>query len=143
MPEDVGMALLIPIIGVMIPIVFLILGTIIAIAALKHRAKRNQLEHEERMLALEKGASLPEPIVPEPKKRNPYLWAFILIAFGLALGVGFLVEGDLEYVIWGVIFFLVGWAILIAHLFHRREKMSDKETKPVELGADSSELGPA
>ncbi len=143
MPDEFGMALLIPIIGVMIPIIFLILGTIIAISALKHRAKRTQLEHEERMLALEKGASLPEPVIPEAKQRNPYLWAFILIAFGLALGFGFLLDGDQQFLIWGMIFFLVGWAILAAHLFYRRERTKKEEDKPVNLGGNSPELGSA
>lgn len=125
MDPEVGMALLIPIIGVLIPVVALVLGLILALSAIKHAEKKRQLEHEERMLALEKGVSLPEAVLPPPRQRNPYLWGFILTALGLALCIGFIVEGDNLYIIWGGIFFLVGCAVLLANLLYKKDKKSN------------------
>lgn len=134
-------ALLIPIVGMLIPITAILCGVGIAIVALKHRAKRNQLEHEERMLALEKGAPLPEPVITPPKQKNPYFWGIVLGAFGLALFFGFAVDSDEEYVIWGAIFLLVGVAILVANLLHMRDikkKEADKLPISNETGISGS-----
>jgi peptidoglycan/LPS O-acetylase OafA/YrhL len=125
-------ALIIPIVGMIIPIIAILGGLGIALAALKHRSKRNQLEHEERMLALEKGVPLPEPVIPPPKQKNPYFWGIVLGAFGLALFIGFAVDSDEEFIIWGAIFLLVGVAILIANLLHIKEiKKKEGEKLPI------------
>jgi peptidoglycan/LPS O-acetylase OafA/YrhL len=123
-------ALIIPIVGMLIPIIAMGGGLGIALAALKHRSKRNQLEHAERMLALEKGAPLPEPVITPPKPKNPYFWGIVLGAFGLALFIGFAVDSNGEYLIWGAIFLLVGVAILVANLLHLKDIKKKEEDKP-------------
>ncbi|TKJ38397.1 hypothetical protein CEE37_12825 [candidate division LCP-89 bacterium B3_LCP] len=119
------LAMLIPIIGVLLPAIFILAGLVIAIAAFRHRAKRNQLEHQERMLALEKGVALPEAVMPPARQSNPYFWGIVMVAFGLALLVGYAVDGAVEFIIWGAIFLFVGAAVLTANLLnikHRRER---------------------
>ena len=125
-------SVLLPIMGLLIPLVFILAGLGIALTALKHRAKRNELEHQERMLALERGAPLPPAMVPPPRTKNPYLWGFILVAFGLALSIGLATEGDSEWV-WGGLFFFVGAGILLANWLHKRELQAKREVKSERL----------
>jgi hypothetical protein len=125
------LALLNPLVGMLIPIISILAGFGIAIVAFRMRMKRNQLEHEERMLALEKGLPVPPPSTPPVKKRNPYIWGFVLMAFGLALSLGIMSEGDPDWV-YGGLFFFPGAAILIANLLHQRDlrRMEKTETHP-------------
>lgn len=143
-------SVLLPIMGLLIPIITILAGLSIALMALKHRAKRNELEHQERMLALERGAPLPPAMVPPPRTKNPYLWGFILVAFGLALSIGLATEGDSEWV-WGGLFFFVGIGILLANWLHKRELHAKREGESERLpqgeagGSDDqrSDLGSA
>jgi len=105
----------------MVPITAILVGLGIALAALKHRAKRNQMEHEERMLAIEKGVALPPAMIPPARTKNPYLWGFILIAVGSAVAIGMAMEGDPDWA-WGGIFLLPGVALLLANWFYVRDK---------------------
>ncbi len=114
---------------IVIPLTLFIGGTIIAVVAMLLRAKRSQNEHKERLLALEKGLPVPPPAFPPIRKRNPYLWGFVLMAFGLAISIGMLNEGDPDWV-YGGVFFFPGAAILIANLLHQRDLK--REEKPEE-----------
>lgn len=125
---DSNNLILVPLIGTLIPIVAILVGFGIAIVAFRARAKRNQLEHEERMLALEKGLPVPTPSTPPIKKRNPYIWGFVLMAFGIAISIGMLNEGDPDWV-YGGVFFFPGAAILIANLLHQRDLKRDGKTE--------------
>jgi len=109
--------LILPIMGIMIPIIAIVGGVGIALAAFRHQAKRAELEHQERMLAIEKGVPLPPAMLPPARRRNPYIWGFILIGFGLAMMVAMLIEGEPDWG-WGLIFMLPGLGIFLAsHLF--------------------------
>ncbi|MDP8238021.1 MAG: hypothetical protein P9X24_02940 [Candidatus Hatepunaea meridiana] len=106
--------------------------TIIAIAAtalivywiIKTSEKRKTLEHEQRMLAIEKGADI--PMLP-PKIRNPYAWPFVLMGIGLALIIGGIVYQEGVWV-FGLILAMIGGGILSANLLLKKQK-KDKEDK--------------
>ncbi len=123
---------LIPIVGMSIPIIAMLIALAIARAAFKHRTERDQMEHQERMLAIEKGAPLPPVTVPPEKGRNPYIWGFILIGVGLAMMVAMGIEGDEDWG-WGMLFLLMGVGILTANLLFlrdRKRKELDYSTVP-------------
>ncbi len=104
-----------------IPIIAILAGVAIAIASFDYRAKRNEMEHKERMLAIEKGVALPSPPPQAEKSKNPYLWGFILIGFGLAMMIAMIIEGDSDWG-WGLIFLLPGIGILAAGSLYARQK---------------------
>ncbi|MFH1863079.1 MAG: DUF6249 domain-containing protein [bacterium] len=110
------------ILAVSIPIFGIAAGVIIAVVSMTHRLKQNQLEHQERMLAIEKGATLPQPIAPPAKRSNPYLWGFILMAVGLAMVIAMSLEGDNAWG-WGFMFLFIGIAILLANWLYARNRM--------------------
>lgn len=123
--------------AILIPIFCVIGGIILASIALRHRAKRNELEHQERMAAIEKGVPLPPAAMPPPRREhNPYLWGLILLVLGLALVIGALGNGEenlkLEL---GVM--SVGLAILLANwLFLRDRKRKEKRLDSLTSGPE-------
>jgi len=89
------------------------------------------MEHEERMLAIERGIALPPH--PEKKIRNPYKWPAIFIAIGLAATSALLIQGG-DYSAWGVMPILVGVGLILAHMYNQRERRRQekaKETSPL------------
>ncbi len=128
----------------LVPVVMFLSGAGIAITAMILRSKRNQLEHQQRMTAMEKGIPLPESPITQPKEKNPYFWGFVFIAFGLALSWYFLNEYSEEW-FFAPMFLLVGIAVLAANLLHRRDaKKSIKGEKvngAVILNDDSGDVG--
>jgi hypothetical protein len=118
-----------PELALMIPIIAILTGLGIALAAFKHTSKRREMEHRERMAAIEKGLPLPQiPTMPvgqaqmmmPVKQRNPYLWGFILLGAGLAVIIAKIVEGN-EDLGWGLVMLFVGMAILAANLLFTRQ----------------------
>jgi len=105
---------------IFIPITLFFVGFGIAAIAMFSKMKKNQADHDERMLAIEKGAPLPEQPIERPKPKNPYIWGFVLIAFGLTMVLAMFMEGESDWG-WGFIFFAIGIAILAANLLHRKE----------------------
>ncbi|RJP74056.1 MAG: hypothetical protein C4524_13560 [Candidatus Zixiibacteriota bacterium] len=117
--------IIIPLAGISIPIIAMFVALAIARAALRQRTQRAEMEHQERMLAIEKGAPLPPLTTPPEKGKNPYLWGFILIAIGLAMMVGMWVEGDRDWG-WSMLFLLPGVAILAANLLYLKRSKADQ-----------------
>ncbi len=135
----------VPILAIFIPIFAIVGGIALAISALNHRAKRSEMEHRERMMAIEKGAPLPQMpamVLPQSRERNPYLWGFILLAVGLALVIGGISDGE-RHLGGEMAVMFVGLAILLANwLFIRDRKRKEKklEASHSEPGMGSSEL---
>lgn len=111
------------------PVAFFATVILIVYLALQARSKRNEMEHKERMLALERGVDI--PITPshhqkERKCRNPYAWPFAFIGIGLAMVLGNLFAGDFELT-WSFIPLFIGAGLLIAHyLYYKRQQTPEK-----------------
>ena len=102
----------------LIPVSFFATCAFIVHTAINANMKRRQHEHDERMLALEKGVQV--PIAPERRKRyNPYLWPSIFIAVGLGLLIAHIIEGDEDWV-WALIPLFMGGSMLYAHIRNER-----------------------
>ena len=128
------MALLIPIIGIIVGN-----ATVVAIVwfIVQSINKRKKLEHEERMLAIEKGAEI--PIAP-PKEKNPYIWPFVFIGAGLALTIGGIVYTEWIWVL-GLILMFIGGGMLAARLLlkkHKAENSSREKSENKEGNKDVS-----
>lgn len=118
-------AIILPIMGMFIPFIAILGGVVIAVMAMKHRLKRNQLEHAERMLAIEKGVQLPPSMIAPASRGNPYIWGLILIGFGLAMMIAMIIEGESDWG-WGLIFLLPGLGILAANVLYTRDRKKDE-----------------
>ena len=129
--------IILPILGVMIPIIAIVGGVALAILAVNQRAKRNEMEHKERLMAIEKGIPLPPAALPPPpRERNPYIWGFILLGIGFALVVGGLYDGETDLGGEMAVMF-VGLAILFANWLFVRDRKR-KEKKAAELASAAS-----
>ncbi|MBD3166601.1 hypothetical protein GF324_08380, partial [bacterium] len=67
--------------GVMIPIVALLIGPLIVFIIVWGENKRRQLEHAERLKAMEKGYPIPME-KKKPRARYPFAWPFVFIGLG-------------------------------------------------------------
>jgi len=116
-----------------VSIVFFATVILIVYLALRARSKRNELEHQERMLALERGVDI--PLTPSHhqkvrKCRNPYAWPFAFIGIGLAMVLGNILTGDYDLT-WSFFPLFLGGGLLLAHyLYHKHQQLSEKSDKP-------------
>lgn len=105
------------IVAVFIPIVAVIAVFAVIIVKVIYDGKRKELEHRERLLAMEKGIELPQP-PPPAEKRLTYMnlrnWGIVLTALGLILFLGISLEGGVRHGPWGLIPFAIGVGLLIS-----------------------------
>jgi hypothetical protein len=128
--------LILPMMGITIPIIAILGGVGIALTAFKHQARRAELEHQERMLAIEKGVPLPPAMLPPVRRRNPYVFGFILIGVGLAMIIAMNIEGDPDWG-WGLTLLLPGLGILLANwLFSRSKALENGRASRLNGGSD-------
>jgi hypothetical protein len=113
---------------IIVPLAFFALVLVIVIVGINARHKRRLLEHQQRMLAIEKGLPLPPTLVEEqPKIRNPYrtplIWA--------GLGLGILIFGIFKWKesIMGLaaIPLFIGVGLFLANHFYQK-KLDKKES---------------
>jgi hypothetical protein len=102
---------------ILVPLGFFIMVVLIVWFGVKARMRRHQMEHDERMLALEKGVLIPSVPVKQ-RHRNPYLWPFVLIAIGLAFLAKDIIESDAPGLT-AYVPLLIGAGMLIAHQWYQ------------------------
>ena len=123
------------VVAIFIPIIAVLGGVAIAIAAVVTAGKKKELEHRERIAALEKGLPLPEA-PPEPIKRPAFAGrraaGLVIFGFGIALTIGISVAETFQEGVWGLLFIFVGIGLLIAAFLDKREYMAEKEEKKLE-----------
>lgn len=110
-------------IAIFIPILAVLGGILIAITAVIVGGRKKDLEHRERLIALEKGIPLPEPPQKEIKKAYSGRRAggLVLTGIGLALWISISVAEGGDEGIWGIIPLFIGLGLLIASFFDKRE----------------------
>jgi hypothetical protein len=116
------------VVAVFIPIIFVLGGIAVAIAAVVVSGKKKELEHRERVIALEKGIALPEP---EPQVKKPAYsgrraGGLVIFGFGLALTISISVAESFHEGVWGLLFIFVGLGLLIAAALDKREYEQEK-----------------
>lgn len=130
-PESIAMA---------IPIFAVIGGIAISITAIIMAGKKKELQHKERLHAMEKGIPLPE----EPRKeRNPVYSArraggLVLFGIGAALVIGMWTAGGVIAGVWGFVPLFIGTGLLIAAHFDKKEYDADMREKKAERSQGDS-----
>lgn len=123
---------IIPILGEIIGLVTIVGLIVLVILWIWFRERtrrlRDQMNHEERKAAIEKGLPVPPP-PPDPiRQRNYVMRGLVLIALGIGFIIWTLSDPGIPLGI-GAILLLIGLAVLIAHLLTERRK---KEVYPAQ-----------
>jgi hypothetical protein len=113
-------------IAVLIPIVFILGAALVISVAIVMQGRKKDLDHKERLVALEKGLPLPEP--PEKETRPVHAtrrsWGLVWAGIGLALTIALAVNPDSSDVnawAWGLIPLFIGTGLLIAAIMDKKE----------------------
>jgi len=113
------------VLAVMIPI-FAIIGVFATvITSIVVNGKHKELEHKERLIAMEKGIPIPEP----PKKEKPprYLairaWGLVFTFLGIVLTVAIAAQTELKYGLWGLLPVAIGVALVMSAHYEKNEMM--------------------
>lgn len=111
-------------IAVLIPVIAVLGGVCIAIAAIIVEGRKKDLDHRERLTAMEKGISLPEPTHEEkkPVHSSRRAWGLVMLGIGLALTIALFALEDSRHA-WGfgLIPTFIGLGLLIAAILDKRE----------------------
>jgi hypothetical protein len=104
---------------ILIPLAFFAACVLIIYFGVQLKLKRLKMEHEERIMAIEKGVAVPQmPAVNHHHTRNPYAWPLVLIGIGLAWMIAKLFDGDTPG--WSLLPLLMGVGLLAArHLYKK------------------------
>jgi len=111
------------VVAVFIPIIGVLGGVFIAVTAVVMNGRRKELEHRERIIAMEKGLAIPGPVVePEqPKYSSRRAAGLVMTGIGLALTIAMWVEEGSDAGMWGLIPLFIGLGLLIAGTLDKRE----------------------
>ncbi|MBZ0263430.1 DUF6249 domain-containing protein [bacterium] len=129
------------IIGVMIPIVAMITGLIIVLFAMNKAHRTRELEHKERIYAMEQGYPLPMKS-PQRKSQYPFAWPFIMMGAGLGLILIYVfADADVEAIGFGLILLFIGIGLFLSRFVGVRknaENDDDDVKEIVPIGRESS-----
>jgi hypothetical protein len=110
-------------VALLIPIIAILGGFAIAIVGIITKSKEEELKHRARIIAMEKGISMPE--FPKEVKRPAYLRmrssGLVLTFLGLALCAALTLRQGIENGIWGVLLLAIGVALLIGSALERKD----------------------
>lgn len=110
-------------IALSIPILAVCGGVLIAITAIIVRGRKEEQEHRERVVAMEKGIIPPPPAeeVQKPKHSDRRAGGLVMTGIGLALTIAISVSDRFESGVWGLIPLFIGIGLLIAGTVDKRE----------------------
>jgi len=122
---------IIPLVGMMLPIIFM-LGTaavIIVAILMAHRAA--QMRYDVIQLAIKEGKELPPEIFTRMRhprrRRDPLLAGLVLTALGIAISISVGTICGAVQGVWGLIPLFVGVALLVYVPFYRKQKKEDED----------------
>ena len=129
--------------AVLIPILFICGAIVVAIVAVIINGRNKDLDHRERLLAMEKGIPLPEPKI-ETKPRKPpkpihslrRAWGLIFVGIGLGLIIAIGANAGFAHGLWGLLALFIGLGLIIGAMldkkeFEQREKRKDFSNGPM------------
>jgi len=124
------MKVMIPIFGMMIPIIFILGAAAVVVVAvlLAHRTALKR--YEVIQLAIKEGRELPPDIFGNGhrrKRRDPLLAGLVLTALGVAVSISVGAVSGWIQAVWGLIPLFIGVAFLIYVPFWRKQKKEDED----------------
>jgi cadmium resistance protein CadD (predicted permease) len=111
------------VVAISIPILAVCGGVLIAITSIIVNGRKKEQEHRERLIAMEKGLTLPATTAPEverPKFSNRRANGLVMTGIGLALTIALFVVGE-EAGVWGLVPLFIGIGLLVAGAIDKRE----------------------
>ncbi|MDK9699161.1 MAG: hypothetical protein OEM52_03280 [bacterium] len=117
-------------VALLVPLGFFAACAFIVWIVIRNYQRRVEMQHEERMAAIEKGVTLPSDVnvmkliekTDNVKVHNPYKWPLILTFGGLALIVANMLQGDWDDFGFGLVLMAIGGALFFAHFLRNRER---------------------
>jgi hypothetical protein len=109
--------------AVLIPIAAVTGGVIIAIVAIVLSGRKKELEHKERLIAMEKGIEIPQAQKPEqrPAYRGNRSAGFVMTMLGIAITAANWTVGGSTAGVWGLIPLAIGVGLLISAAVEKSE----------------------
>lgn len=121
-------------IALAIPILVVMGGILIAITAIIMHGRRKDLEHRERLIAMEKGLPIPAepaPVKERPKYSNRRANGLVLTGIGIALTIAMWVEDGADSGVWGLIPLFIGIGLLVAGHLDKAEWDRERDRGPM------------
>lgn len=121
-------------VAIFIPILAVMGGVLIAITAIISGGRKKDLEHRERLTAMEKGLPVPDPLQKPVRRVHSSRRAsgLVMTGIGIALTVGMVGADGFDDGWVGLIPLLIGIGLLIAAHLDKREFEEDRERERVE-----------
>jgi hypothetical protein len=115
--------------AVMIPITAVMGGIAIAIVGIIMGARKKELEHKERIIAMEKGMPIPKQpeTICRPAYQSNRTGGYVLTLLGVALTIAIWVTAGIEGGIWGLIPLAIGIGLLVSSSIEKREVESKEQ----------------
>lgn len=109
--------------AVMIPITAIMGGIIIAIVAIVISGRKKELEHKERLIAMDKGIEIPQAQKPEqrPAYRGNRSAGFVMTMLGIAITAANWTVGGSTAGVWGLIPLAIGIGLLVSAAVEKNE----------------------
>jgi hypothetical protein len=111
------------IVALLIPIIVVIGGVGMGIIAIVMNGRQKELAHKERLIAMEKGIPIPEPVRDE--KRPAYLsiraWGLVMFCLGVALVIAIGAAAGFRDGLWGLLPLSIGAGLLIGANLEKRD----------------------
>jgi len=116
--------------AIMIPISAIMGGIVIAIVAIIIGGRKKELEHKERLLAMEKGIEIPQPPKTEcrPAYQSNRSAGFIMTFLGIAITAALWTTAGSDSGVWGLIPLAIGIGLLISSAVEKKE-VEKKDTR--------------
>jgi hypothetical protein len=109
--------------AVMIPITAIMGGIAVAIVGIIMGSRRKELEHKERIVAMEKGIAIPEPPKVEcrPAYKSNRTGGLVMTLIGIAVTVANWTVAGAKGGVWGFIPLAIGLGLLISSAIEKKE----------------------
>ena len=118
-------------VAISIPILAVAGGVVIAITSIIMGGRRKELEHRERIIAMEKGLAMPvdSPEPERPKYSSRRANGLVLTGIGIALTIAMWMENGRDTGAWGLIPMFIGIGLLIAGAIDKREYDEERRAR--------------
>ena len=109
--------------AIMIPITAFVGGIAIAIVAIVMGGRKKELEHKERLIAMEKGIEIPQARQPEtrPPYRSNRTAGLVMTLTGVAVTIANWTVAGATGGVWGLIPLAIGIGLLISSALEKNE----------------------
>lgn len=129
------------VLGVLIPIFAMVITGVVIIFAIHRNYKVRELEHAERLAAIEKGVDIPMPPQNRQKPVYPFTWPFMFLAFGLALILIYVFDthADSETLGFGLVIFFIGAGLFASRFYGvKKDALAEEEKKQIEAAKEAN-----